>query len=86
MKRYTILGALLLLFVFVALNSSFADISEEDFVGYWLLDDGKGKEAKDLSGNNHDGQITNGKWVKGQVDGGLEFDGASTFIEVAVEC
>jgi len=82
MKRYTILGVLLLLFVFVALNSSFADIKEEDFVGYWLLDDGKGKEAKDLSGNNYDGQITNGKWVKGQVDGGLEFDGTSTFIEV----
>lgn len=82
MKLYAILGILFLIFAFAMSSLSLAEIKEEDFVGYWLLDDGKGDEAKDLSGNNHHGEITDGKWVKGQIDGGLEFDGASTFIEV----
>jgi hypothetical protein len=59
-----------------------ADISEEDIVGYWPLDDGAGDEAGDISGNDHHGAITDGEWVAGQFGGGLAFNGTTTFMEV----
>lgn len=58
---------------------SVAAVTAEDFVAYWLLDD---DEATDGSGHEHHGTVTNGKWVAGQIDGGLEFDGQTTFMEV----
>jgi hypothetical protein len=66
----------------VVCGAATADITEEDIVGYWPLDDGSGDTAADLSGNEHHGAITDGDWVAGQFGGALEFNGASTFIEV----
>jgi hypothetical protein len=79
---YRALGILCFALVFSLSGTAFAKLTEEDFVGYWLLDDGAGDEAADASGNGHDGTITNGKWDAGQIDGGLVFDGAATFMEV----
>jgi hypothetical protein len=82
MEIYRALGTLLFVIVLVFANVSFGDITEEDFVAYWLLDEGDGDETTDGSGHEHHGTITNGKWVAGQIGGGLEFDGQSTFVEV----
>ena len=42
------------------------------------MNEGKGKIAKDGSGNDFDGEIVNGngKWVAGQFDKGLELTAA----------
>lgn len=45
-----------------------------DVVGAWLFDEGKGDVAKDSSGKNHDGVITNCEWVKGVKGKGLRFN------------
>lgn len=81
MKRYGTL-AILCLFALTISNFSLAVITEEDFIAYWLLDEGDGDEAEDSSGHEHHGTITNGNWITGEIDGGLEFDGQTTFMEV----
>lgn len=80
--RYRFMGFLYLVIVAAISVPSFANIKSEHIVAYWLLDDGKGDEAIDGSGNEYHGKITGGKWVAGKIDGGLEFDGVTTFIEV----
>ncbi|MBT3267997.1 LamG domain-containing protein [Candidatus Poribacteria bacterium] len=74
--------ALTIVLALVAFGVASADIAEEDIVGYWPLDDGSGDEAADMSGNEHHGAVTDGDWVAGRFGGGLQFNGASTFIEV----
>ena len=51
-----------------------AAIDPEDVVGMWLLDEGKGDEAEDSSGNEHTGELVGEpKWVKGKFGEALEF-------------
>ena len=52
---------------------------------YLPFDDGAGKSPKDASGNGNSASIKgNLKWVKGKINGALEFDGgAANFVEVA---
>jgi hypothetical protein len=49
--------------------------SEAGIVAYWPFDEGKGKDAKDASGNGNDGTINGAKWVSGKFGEALEFDG-----------
>ena len=63
-------------------GGAYADITEDDIVGYWPLDDGGGDAALDLSGNDFHGAVTDGDWVVGQFGGGLAFNGTTTFMEV----
>ena len=52
-------------------------------VGHWALDDGEGTVASDSTGNGNGGTLSDGLlWVAGKIGGALEFDGASTFVEV----
>jgi hypothetical protein len=48
---------------------------DPDAIGLWLFDEGAGDAAKDSSGNNNNGEITNGKWGDGKFEGALEFEG-----------
>ena len=46
---------------------SSAEIDPKTVVGIWLFDEGTGKAAKDLSGNDNDGELMEGtKWEDGQ--------------------
>lgn len=67
--------------LFVILNlgiSALAAINTKDILGIWTMDEGSGKEVKDLSGNGHDGEIVgNVKWVDGKSGKALEFSGGN---------
>ena len=63
---------------------SFANVAEDGLVAYWPFDEGKGKEAIDITGNGHDGEFNgNPKWVDGKFGTGLEFDGVADHVVVA---
>ena len=49
---------------------------EKGLVLYLPFDEGAGKVAHDISGNENHGDINNTKWVKGKYDSALEFSGA----------
>lgn len=57
-----------LVFASLVLTSlSYAKLDMKDIVAIWLLDEGKGKEVTDASGNGHDGHFVNDpKWVEGK--------------------
>ncbi|MHC5022366.1 MAG: LamG-like jellyroll fold domain-containing protein [Planctomycetota bacterium] len=50
-------------------------------VARWALDDGAGVTAADTAGG-HDGTLVGPTWVPGAIDGGLEFDGSSDYVQV----
>ena len=57
--------------------------AEKDLVGYWPFDEGAGKGTADASGNGHDGEfIGEPEWVEGKFGKALEFDGASSYVNV----
>lgn len=58
-----------------SLTSINAAILPESIVGIWLLDEGQGKEIKDISVNGNDGKIIGAKWTDGKIGKGLEFNG-----------
>jgi hypothetical protein len=61
-------------------NSSAGGI--EGLVGGWLFDEGVGKVAKDISGNGHDGEVINAKWVEGKFNKALEFGPSDSYVRV----
>ena len=60
-------------------------VDEDTLLLYLPFDDGAGKSPNDASGNGNKASIKgNLKWVKGKINGALEFDGgAANFVEVA---
>jgi len=56
-------------------------------VAYWSFDEGSGLVAGDVSGNGHDGVLTNfpalPTWVVGKVGEALDFDGVDDYIDIA---
>ena len=60
-------------------------VDEDALLLYLPFDDGAGKNPKDASGNENKASIKGSlKWVKGKINGALEFDGdAANFVEVA---
>ncbi len=59
-----------------------AVIQPDEVVLYWTFED-ISDEAMDVSGREHHGVITDGEYVEGKKGLGLEFNGTSTFIELA---
>ena len=61
-----------------------ANVAEDGLVAYWPFDEGKGKEAIDITGNGHDGEF-HGKpeWVEGKFGTALEFNGVDDHVIVA---
>lgn len=60
----------------------YAEIDPATVVAVWLLDEGQGKTAGDLSENANDGNITGSEWVDGKFGKALEFDGGTDQVEV----
>ena len=54
------------------IHYSFAEIDPSRIVGIWLLDEGKGNIATDVSGKWNSGTITQGRWQKDLLNGALE--------------
>ena len=62
---------------------SHAKIDPETAVGVWLLDEGSGDTAADISGNGNDGEfIGNPKWIDGKFGKALHFDGEDDMVPV----
>jgi hypothetical protein len=53
-------------------------------VGWWKMDEGEGISAKDSSGNNNTGTLTNmdgaTDWVAGKINTALDFDGSNDYV------
>ena len=50
-------------------------------VGQWNFEEGTGTTAKDTSGNNNNGTLTNGPtWAAGKMGTGVNFDGVNDYI------
>ena len=65
-------------------TTSSAKIDPKKVVGIWLFDEGNGKTAKDLSGNDNDGELKEGaKWDDGQFGDAVIFDGKDDYVEIA---
>lgn len=74
-----------LILILVLICSTFATADLLDgLVLNMPLDEGNGKETKDLSENGLTGTIAgNAKWVDGQHGGALEFNASTDFVELA---
>jgi len=54
---------------------------DDNFVGIWLLDEGKGQDVKDLTKNQNNGKFQGDpKWVQGKFGNALEFEIGATVI------
>ena len=54
---------------------TYAEIDFETARGIWLLDEGKGDQIEDISGNENHGELQGGKWVKGPDGPALSLNG-----------
>jgi WD40 repeat protein len=54
----------------------------DGLVAAWLLDEGAGNMAEDASGNGHDGEIRNAKWVEGKFGEALEFGPSDSVVVI----
>lgn len=60
-------------------------LADETLVGYWGFEEGKGENAKDISGSGNDGTLKGEtEWKQGKIGGGLAFvkDGKG-YVEIA---
>jgi hypothetical protein len=64
------------------IGNSYSEIDPATLVGGWLLDEGSGNDAMDLSENGNDGDISGTKRVAGKFGGALEFSDANDFVKV----
>jgi len=67
-------------------NTVDAKLDEKTIAGMWTFEEGKGEEVKDLSENGSDGVFVGDlKWAKGKFGGGLEFNGADTWVKIGTK-
>ena len=84
--NYTLTAIVVIALSFAMLTVSHAAFDEGDIAGMWTFEEGKGKVVKDLSGNETDGEFVGDlKWAKGKFGGGLEFDGADTWVKLGTK-
>ena len=84
-RLIVVCASLILTTLKFTVHSDAQDI-RDSMVGAWLLDEGRGNEAKDSSDSENHGSLvalTNAKpkWVKGKFGRALEFDGNSTVVD-----
>jgi len=75
-----------LLFLIFSATITMADLAD-GLMGYWPLDDGSGKTARDASGKGHNGTLTNGpEWAPAadakMGTGALAFDGTDDLVHI----
>ncbi len=76
-----LLNLVVVVAIFIGLGLAHAQ--EENMVLLYTFDEKTGDTAKDLSGKGNDGVIVDAQWVPdGKFGGGMEFNGASSLIEV----
>ena len=81
--RVSQIALVFMVFGLIFTSQSIAEIDSATITGMWLFDDGKGKVAKDSSGNGLDAKLIDGpEWVDGVFGKALEFDGASAYVEI----
>ena len=56
---------------------TYAEIDFETARGIWLLDEGKGDDIEDISGNDNHGELQGGEWVKGPDGPALSLNGVN---------
>ena len=73
----------LVAFACIFATSGHAEIDPDTIVGLWLLDEDKGREAKDSSGNELHGTFTGSpKWREGKFGRGLELPGGGDTVKI----
>ena len=73
----------LVAFACIFVTPGHAEIDPDTIVGLWLLDEDKGREAKDSSGNELHGTFTGSpKWREGKFGRGLEFPGGGDTVQI----
>lgn len=84
MKRFSVLGALVVLLSTTVIVSSQEQLDlSRGLVGYWRFDEGEGDVIFDSSGNEHHGGAKNGpQWVEGKFEMALRFDGVDDLVEI----
>ncbi len=81
--RFSIAYMSLVAFGWIVATSGHAEIDPDTIRGLWLLDEGKGKDTKDSSGNELHGKFTGTpKWREGKFGQGLEFPGGGDTVEI----
>jgi hypothetical protein len=81
--RFAIACTGLVAFSWIFAPSVYAEIDPDTIRGLWLLDKGKGKEAKDSSGNERHGTFTGSpKWREGKFGFSVEFPGAGDTVKI----
>ena len=81
--RFSIVYMSLVAFSWIFAPSVYAEIDPDTIRGLWLLDKGKGKEAKDSSGNERHGTFTGSpKWREGKFGFSVEFPGAGDTVKI----
>ena len=81
-KQGIIISLVALGWIFV--TPGHAEIEPDSIVGLWLLDEGKGKSAKDSSGNELHGMFTGTpKWREGVFGQCLELGGNGGTVEIS---
>ena len=84
--NYTFIAIAVIALSFAMVTTSEANLDEKTIAGMWTFEEGKGKEVKDLSGNGSDGEFVGDlKWAKGKFGGGLEFNGADTWVKIGTK-
>ena len=81
-SRLAIVSISLMLISLTFSPQSDAKIDPKNAMGVWLLDEGKGKIAKDSSGNDNHGDIQGAKWDKHKTGPALSFNGSSDRVVV----
>ena len=82
MRTKWLFTSILVLAVGIWGSSSFAQVELSDVAGMWFFDEGGGKEAKDSSRNENQGEIVGAKWTEGQLEKALSFDGSDDYVDV----
>lgn len=70
----------------ITILPSDAKIDDGMIAGMWTFEEGKGETVTDLSEHGSDGEFVGDlKWVKGKFGGGLEFNGADTWVKIGTK-
>jgi len=82
MSKVILIAVILLVFLLSGFSMAMGQAGQF-LVGYWPFDEGSGKEARDVSGNGHDGElISDPQWVQGKFGTALDFGGTGSYVSV----
>jgi len=80
--RLTLVCVSFIIMGLILTGQSSAKLDLKTAAGIWLLDEGKGEVAGDLSENGNDGTLQGCEWVKGKFGSALSLNGANDRVVV----